>query len=96
MGVVDHEGQSALAVSAVEIDHPLKTRFHRHQNRGGSGESHLEHVADVKPQIDGPVLDIEQIIFEIDDITVVVKHPHTNQIEKVESFKGKITTQDIA
>ena len=96
MGVVDHEGQSALAVGAVEIDHPLKSRFHGHKNGGGSGEPHLEHVADVKPQIDGPVLDIEQIIFEIDDITVVVEHPHTDQIEKVEPFKGEVTAQDIA
>ena len=97
MGIVDHEGQAAVAVGAVEIEHPLKTGFHGNQDVGCGAESHLEHVADVKPQIDRPVGDVEQVVAGTDDVVEPAgEHPHINQIEQVEPVKGEVLAQNVA
>ena len=68
MGVVDHEGQAAVAVETVKINDPLQPPLHRdlHVNRGGGAE--LDGAAEINAEIQGQVLDVEEIDLEGDRV----------------------------
>ena len=78
-GIVDQDGESLRSGETVEIDDPFKSGLNRDLGIYGGCGAHLQHIAQVESQIDGQVIEAEEVDLVRADMTLA-DHPHIHQI----------------